>query len=164
MSEKYVIMFVCTGNTCRSAMAQGALRTLLEKERPGKFEVISSGTGAASGFPATIYAIEAAKIWDCDISGHMSQPLTPALIDKSDLILALTPSHYKQILKLRSDAKARTYLVEKFPTPGGDSEGIDDPIGQSLDRYNETFLMIGEYLGQSVQEIVKRIDEKLDAS
>lgn len=163
MSDKYVIMFVCTGNTCRSAMAQGALRTLLEKKRPGKFEVISSGTGAASGYPATIYAIEAAKIWDCDISGHQSQPLTSTLIDRSDLILALTPSHYREIVRLRPDAKERTYLVEKFPSPGDDGRGIEDPIGQSLDRYNETFLEIGEYLGQYVDEIVKRIDEKLDA-
>jgi protein-tyrosine-phosphatase len=164
VSEKYVIMFVCTGNTCRSAMAEGALRTLLEKERPGKFEVISSGTGAASGFPATMYAVEAAKIWACDISRHKSRPLTPELIDRSDLILALTPSHYKQVLKLRPDARGRTYLVEKFPEPGGEGQGIDDPIGQTLDRYNETFLTIGEYLGQYVQEIVKRIDEKVDAS
>jgi len=66
MKKKYVILFVCTGNTCRSPMAEGALRTLLEKKRPDKFEVISAGTAAASGFPATIFAIEAAKIWDTD--------------------------------------------------------------------------------------------------
>ena len=66
-------------------------------------------------------------------------------------------------MRLRPDARERTYLVEKFPTPGDDGRGIEDPIGQSLDRYNETFLEIGEYLGQYVDEIVKRIDEKLDA-
>ncbi|MDF1544501.1 MAG: low molecular weight protein arginine phosphatase [bacterium] len=158
--SKFIIMFVCTGNTCRSAMASGAMRVLLDKKRPGKYEVISAGTSAATGFPATAYAIEAAKIWNGDISGHKSQPLTRELIDRADLIFALTPGHYKEILKLRKDAASRTYLLKEFPVPGPNGEGVDDPIGQSLDRYNETFLEIGECLGKHLDEIVKRIDEK----
>ncbi len=69
-------MFVCTGNTCRSPMAEGGLRKLFDNKKIGGVDVYSSGTAAASGFPATVYAIEAAKIWDADISGHRSRPLT----------------------------------------------------------------------------------------
>lgn len=161
MNNKFVIMFVCTGNTCRSAMAFGAMQVLLEKEHSDKFEVISSGTHAAIDFPATLYAIEAAKIWNADISGHTSQPLTEMLIDKSDLIFAMTPGHARQAVHLKPEAAGKIYLLKNFPEGVLEGEGVEDPIGQSLDRYNQTFLEIGELLGQYLPEIVKRIDEKL---
>jgi len=141
-------------------MAEGALKVLLEKQRPGSFSVISSGTAAASGFPATMYAIEAAKIWDCDLSSHRSQQLSRELIEKSDLILAMTPEHLQEVLRLSRSAKGKAFLFKNFPDPNPDGEGIEDPIGQSLDRYNETFLEIGEYLGKYLDEVVRRIDEK----
>lgn len=164
MSKPFMIVFVCTGNTCRSPMAEGALRTLLEKERPGQFEVVSSGIAAASGYPATLYAIEAAKIWDCDISGHKSQPLSGELIDRADLILGMSQRHVKEVLRIRPGAREKTYLLKNFPDSTPTGEGVEDPIGQSLDRYNETFLEIGEYLGKHLPEIVKRIDEKANAT
>ncbi|HOP08070.1 MAG TPA: low molecular weight protein arginine phosphatase [candidate division Zixibacteria bacterium] len=162
MSDKYVIMFVCTGNTCRSPMAEGALRVLLDKERPDKFEVISSGTHAASHFPATIYAIEAARIWDADLSKHQSQPLTRQLIDKADLILGMTESHVKQILKMQPDSRDKTFLFKNFPGSSPEGEEVEDPIGRSLDVYNQTFIEIGEHLGQQLDEFVRRIDEKIE--
>jgi len=162
VAEKFTILFVCTGNTCRSPMAEGALRVLLEKERPGKFEVVSAGTSAATGFPATHYATEAARLWDADISEHESQPLTPSLIGRADLILAMTPRHLVEIFRLDSSARDKAFLLKNFPERDEDGEGVDDPIGQSLDRYNATFLEIGEYLGRHLAEIVKRIDEHSD--
>lgn len=162
MKEKFVVLFVCTGNTCRSPMAEGALRSLLEKTHDGKFEVISAGTSAAAGFPATMYAIEASKVWDVDISGHLSQPLSSALIEKADLILVMTTQHYNEIVRVKRDAKNKTFLLKNFPNGGGDGEPVVDPIGQSLERYNETFLEIGEYLGKYRDEITRRIDEKVN--
>jgi protein-tyrosine-phosphatase len=160
--KKYAIMFVCTGNTCRSPMAEGALRVLLEKERPGRFEVFSAGTGAATGFPATAYAIEAAKLWDADLRAHKSQPLTEGNIDRADLILAMTPRHYDEVRRIKPNAEPKTFLFKNFPRPGRDGEGVEDPIGQPLETYNEVFLDIGEYLGKHLPEIVKRIDEATD--
>jgi len=164
MSSPFVILFVCTGNTCRSPMAEGALRHLLEKKRPGACEVRSVGTAAATGYPTTMFAAEAAKIWDVDLSDHMSQPLTVRLIDEADLILGMTENHVAEVLRLQPAAKSKTYLLKNFPDVNPRGEGVVDPIGQSLERYNETFLELGEYLGQMLDEIVKRIDERADAS
>jgi protein-tyrosine-phosphatase len=144
-------------------MAEAALRVLLSKRRPGKVEVISAGTGAASGFPATMYANEAAKIWSCDLSKHKSRQLSRGLIDEADLIFAMTPEHVKEVLRMSPTARDRTFLLKNFPEFGTKGESVDDPIGQSLERYNETFLEIGEYLGKHLDEIVKRIDEKIPA-
>jgi protein-tyrosine-phosphatase len=163
VNEKFVILFVCTGNTCRSPMAEGALRSLLEKQRAEKFDVASAGTMGASGYPATSYAIEAAKIWDADISRHESQPLTKALIERADLIFGMAEEHVTAVLRLSREAKDKTFLFTNFPEGGRFGEGIDDPIGQSLDRYNQTFLEIGEYLGKQLDGIVKLIDAKTDA-
>ncbi len=163
MSELYTILFVCTGNTCRSPMAEGGLKVLLAKERPGKFRVMSAGTAAATGFPATLYAGEAAKIWGCDLSGHKSQQLTRALLEDADLIFAMTPEHAKEIVRLAPEVRGRTFLFKNFPEPHLTGEAVEDPIGQTLDRYNETFLEIGEYLGKHLPEIVHRIDEKIPA-
>ena len=164
MSRPFTIVFVCTGNTCRSPMAEGALRMLLNRQRPDQFEVVSAGVAAASGYPATLYAIEAAKIWSCDISGHKSQPLTGELIDRADLILGMSGRHVQEVLRLRPGAREKTYLLKSFPDSNPVGEGVEDPIGHALDRYNETFLEIGEYLGKHLSEIVKRIDEKANAA
>ena len=156
-------MFVCSGNTCRSPMAAGALQVLLEKKRPGQFEIISSGTGAATGFPATEFAVEAAKIWNCDLSEHRSQPLTEALIEESDLILAMAPNHLRELVRLNPGAQSKYFLLKNFPDLSLEGEGVDDPIGMPLDYYQNTFLEIGEEIGRFLPEIVKRIDETVNA-
>jgi protein-tyrosine phosphatase len=144
-------------------MAMAALRVLLAKQRPGQFEVISAGTSAMSGYPATEYAAEAVKTWDGDLSDHIAQPFTAELAERADLIFGMTPGHVSEILYISPESKDKTFLFKNFPDPAAYGEGVEDPIGQSLDRYNETFLEIGEFLGKHLQEIVKRIDAKQDA-
>lgn len=158
MARPFTILFVCTGNTCRSPMAEAALRVLLEKERPGQFRVISAGITAPTGFPATKYAAEAVKLWNGDLGDHSSQPMTRALADTVDLILGMSPEHVREILRLAPGVIDKTYLLKNFPTHELDGEGVDDPIGLSIDRYNQTFLEIGEVLGEHLAEFVRRID------
>lgn len=160
MSDPFVIMFVCTGNTCRSPMAEAALKVLLEKERPEAFHVMSSGTSAASGFPATTFAVEAALIWDADLSEHESQPLTEELVERADLILGMTQRHVEEVVRLNSGSPGKVFLFKNFPDTSLQGDGVDDPIGAPLDRYNETFLEVGEYLGKYLSDIVALIDAR----
>lgn len=157
------ILIVCTGNTCRSAMAEGALRVLLEG-KAGNVDVMSAGTGAVPGCPATQNAVEAAKTWHADISGHHSRPLSAELIEEADLILAMTSGHYRDVLGYSSDAAAKTFLLKKYPEPGDDGEGVADPIGGPLDLYNQTFLEIGEELGRILPDILDMAKKKESSS
>jgi protein-tyrosine-phosphatase len=81
-------------------------------------------------------------------------------VEQADLIFGMTAEHVREVLRLSPGAKDRTYLLKGFPDHALRAEGVDDPIGQSLDRYNETFLEIGEYLGKNLREIVERINLK----
>ena len=161
-ANKFTVLFVCSGNTCRSPMAEYAMRMLLEKARPGQSEVASAGTLGLRNQPATLYAQEAAKIWDHDLSPHRSQGLTPELVAGADLIFAMTEDHYREIVRQDRRAEDKTYLLKNFPDKSAEGEPVADPIGMDLDYYNEVFLEIGEYLGKHLPEIIKLIDSKRD--
>jgi len=143
-------------------MAEYALRMLLEKERRGQTEVVSAGTLGLHNQPATLYAQEAARIWDLDLSRHQSQGLTEEMIAQADLIFAMTPDHHREIVKLVPQAAERTYLLKSFPDNSPNGEPVADPIGMDLDYYNEVFLEIGEFIGKHLPEIVRRIDRSQD--
>ena len=164
MGEIYVVLFVCTGNTCRSPLAAGALRVLLQRERPHAFDVLSRGTAAVTGYPATPHAIEAARMWEADLSDHRSQPLSAELVRQADLIFGMTSNHVREVLRLGPSAVGKTYLFKNFPSSSADGEAVEDPIGQPLRRYKEMSKEIGERVGKHLPQILERIDARQDSS
>ncbi len=162
--SRFRILFVCTGNTCRSPMAEGGLRALLKTRGIDTIEVVSAGTAAAPGSPATLFAMEAVKTWHADISRHKARPLGPELIEEADLVLVMTMSHYREVVSLVPEAREKTFLIKKFPEPGDDGDGVADPIGGSLDMYNQTFLEIGEELGRILPDLIELAQEKQDGA
>ncbi len=158
--SRFKILFICTGNTCRSPMAEGALRALLEGRNIDTIEVMSAGTAVAPGSPATMYAAEAVKTWNADISRHKARPLSPELIEEADLILVMTPNHYHAVMTMVPEADEKTFLLKKYPDAGEEGEGVADPIGGSLDQYNQTFLEIGEELGRILPDLIASASEK----
>jgi protein-tyrosine phosphatase len=141
-------------------MAEGALRTLLVERGIKNIEVASAGTAAPPGCPATHYAQEAVKTWHADISGHKSRMLAVEQIEEADIIFAMTPVHYRDIISMNPEAGIKTFLLKNFPDSSVDGEGIEDPIGGSLDMYNHTFLEIGEELGRILPEILGLAEKK----
>jgi protein-tyrosine-phosphatase len=153
--SQFQVLFLCTGNTCRSPMAEGILRSHLEDKGIDNINVLSAGTNAIVGFGASQFAVEAARAWGIDISAHRSRQIDKRLIEKSDLILAMTPEHVQYVHQISSDAAGKTYLLKGFPRPYSSSQEIvADPIGGFLEEYNQTFLELDEILRRIEGDII----------
>ena len=129
-------------------MAEGILRSILPADLTGQVVVVSAGTAAHDGMPATAYAVQATAARGIDLKGHRSQELTAAMVRESDLILGMEPGHVERVLELVPDAAERTHLITAQGAEAGRSaqKGIADPIGGALDEYDDTFNKIRSHL------------------
>lgn len=122
------ILFVCTGNTCRSAMAAGIMDKIAQ-ERELDIRIESAGIFADGNHPANDKAIEALKAYDIDLSYHRSQPVTDKVIVQCDLVLTMTEAHKQFLARL---AAGKVYTLSEYVGEEGD---IADPIYGTLDTY-----------------------------
>ena len=128
------VLFVCTGNVCRSPMAEGLFRHLVNN--PEQYRVLSAGIGAMARQPASEYAVQAMREIGVDISGHRSRPLTAELVQQADYILAMTSDHVERILLLYPQAAEKTFVLGEFDeTLEPYERDIADPIGMPLEVY-----------------------------
>src|SRR5437588_5406930 len=128
------VLFVCTGNVCRSPMAEGIFRRAVQGR--GDFRVLSAGLGAAEGQPPSSYAVQATRELGIDISGQRSRLLTPELIQQADYIFGMTHSHIDTVMLLYPQAAEKTFLLREFDdTLDLFEKDISDPIGGSYDVY-----------------------------
>lgn len=122
------ILFVCTGNTCRSPMAAG-LMNQIALARNLDMRIESAGIFAQEGEPATTEAILAVKKYDVDLLGHHAQPVNTELIEKSELILVMTTAH-KMIFA--QTVPEKTFTLCEYAGMDGD---IQDPYGGDVEEY-----------------------------
>lgn len=107
------IMFICTGNICRSAMAEGILKKIA-KDKNLKVEVYSCGIYAQDGDYATYNAIEAAKHYDVDISNHRATNIRNSKIQEMDLILCATNNHKQTVLYMYPELIGKIYTIKEY--------------------------------------------------
>ncbi len=128
------ILFVCTGNVCRSPMAEGIFRQVVEGRED--YVALSAGLGAMDGLPPTPHAVEALKEMGIDISGLRSRPLTAELVRQADYIFCMTHSHIDMVTALYPQAAEKTFLLREFDErPDTCEKDISDPIGGSYAVY-----------------------------
>ena len=94
-AKTFRVLLVCTGNTCRSPMAVGILRKLLEERGIDHIQVDSAGIASYSGSPASLFAVDTCRNFGIDISQHSSRLLTREMALEADLILVMAPPHLR---------------------------------------------------------------------
>jgi L-threonylcarbamoyladenylate synthase len=154
-TSSLIILFVCTGNTCRSPMAEAICKLLLarrlncpvdELERRG-FVVRSAGVAATNGVPAASHAIDVVRTMGGSLENHRSRRIAASLVRQADCIFAMTIDHLDDLLSAMPELESRTFLLDPA---GGD---VADPVGCDQETYRRTAEIMEAMLNKRLDEL-----------
>lgn len=146
------VLFVCTGNTCRSIMAEAMAKKMFKDSR--ELKIFSAGTHAPRGMRPPKEVIEVMKGEGIDISSYRAIPLNRKMIEEVDLILVMENEHKREIIQMVPCSERKVFLLGELP--GMERVGeIHDPLGYPLEIYRERLKQIKKCL-PGVSEYLKR--------
>ena len=150
-----VVMFVCTGNICRSPMAEGLLRDKLAREGlAGRHQVLSTGVWAVEGRPASANAVAVMDERGIDIHDHIARTITADDMAEADLILVMSRDHAQMI---RNTWPQYDWQVFRLSEMIGKRKEIEDPYGGSLKEYRACADLIARYIEQGFKRILEAL-------
>ncbi len=150
-----MILFVCTGNLCRSPMAAGLLRRRLAEEGlEARHTVTSAGVWAMDGQPASQNAITAMAERGIDISDHIARTITADHVAEADLILVMAQEHTRMI---QNTWPQYTWKVYRLGEMAGKRQDIQDPYGGSIEEYRACADTISGYILRGFERILELI-------
>ncbi|MBE9580411.1 MAG: hypothetical protein IMF18_02190 [Proteobacteria bacterium] len=145
------ILFVCTGNICRSPFAEGLSKKLVGEKGLEGIAVGSAGLFALPGNSATSLAQRVAAEYDVDLSRHSAKSVSEKILTSSDLVLVMERSHEEDLLASFPDAAGRVLLLRHFGRHGSRRRGIADPYGLQYEAYRFCFLDIQDAVSGLVE-------------
>ena len=151
------IMFICTGNICRSAMAEGMMKKLA-KDNNLDLDICSCGIYAEDGDYATYNAVEAAKYYDVNIEGHRATNIRRSEIKEMDIILCATESHKQSVLYMYPELKEKVFTMKEYAEldKNGQDMDIKDPWGYDMNVYQNC----AEGIEKCLIKIIEKIQTK----
>ncbi len=151
-ASTFNILFVCTGNTCRSPMAAGLARAALKERQWSHVEVESAGVAAPPGAPAAEHARQVMAELGQDLTGHRARLLTQELAEWADLVAVMGPGHARAVASLAGEGKVS--LITDFLEGSGSGRPVPDPFGGDLELYRET----RDRLRKAVDALLDRLE------
>ena len=146
------VMFVCTGNICRSAMAEAMMKNMVKKENKN-IDIYSCGIFAEDGWNATDNAVEVMKEHNIDLSKHRATNIRSSNIKNMDIILCATTSHKNNVINMYPDLVDKTYTIKEYAGYPKNDLDINDPWGYDLSTYRACARKIEDCLEKIMEKI-----------
>jgi protein-tyrosine-phosphatase len=144
MPVKRSVLFVCSAKQGRSPKAMGRFAALVKKKHhPDKWRIESAGCWAMAGMPATSNAAEAVRKLGLNLDDHRAQPVTDWLLKQFQLVLCMEMEHKTTLRRNYPEHAGKIYLLSEMSSH---LQEIDDPVGQSIERYSSTIGKISQFL------------------
>ncbi|MBM7582429.1 protein-tyrosine-phosphatase [Caldicoprobacter guelmensis] len=152
------VLFVCTGNTCRSPMAEALFKYLARRSGLEDIKAVSAGLAAIEGDRATPHAIEVMQRRGIDLSDHRAKNVDASLVEEADLILTMTYRHKSILSNMYPQATSKIHVLKEYVEDGaikGEMAEILDPFGKPVEVYESCAI--------ELEEVLKKLVEKLKA-